>query len=71
MPIQRCQLNGKKGWRWGNEGTCYTYDPNSKASETKAKNKAKDQGIAIGEYFREVVERLRDIKKKLKDKWRS
>jgi hypothetical protein len=26
----RCQKNGKKGWKWGPEGTCYT-GPRGKA----------------------------------------
>lgn len=24
MPLQRCNNNGKTGWRWGNSGKCYT-----------------------------------------------
>lgn len=24
MPIKQCQVNGKSGWKWGNEGKCYT-----------------------------------------------
>lgn len=39
MPIKECQINGKSGWKWGNEGTCYT-GPNGK-------RKAISQAIAI------------------------
>jgi hypothetical protein len=41
MPIQECQLNGEQGYKWGEQGKCYT-GPN-------AKEKAIKQGIAIGE----------------------
>jgi len=39
MPRKRCQKNGKKGWKWGNKGTCYT--------GKDAKEKADRQGRAI------------------------
>ena len=39
MPIKECQINGKSGWKWGNQGTCYT-GPNGK-------KKAIAQAIAI------------------------
>ena len=38
MPVQRCEKDGKKGWKWGSEGTCYT--------GPAAKQKATDQGVA-------------------------
>lgn len=47
MPMQRCSKGGKPGFRWGNEGVCYTYDPKSEASRNTAKRKAFNQGIAI------------------------
>lgn len=30
MPLQKCQANGKTGWRWGEQGKCYI-GPNGKA----------------------------------------
>lgn len=39
MPVKKCQINGKSGYKWGDEGKCYT-GPN-------AKKKAIAQGIAI------------------------
>lgn len=39
MPVERCMINGKLGWRWGNKGKCYTGDG--------AKEKATIQGVAI------------------------
>lgn len=23
MPLKRCTKKGKKGWKWGDQGTCY------------------------------------------------
>ena len=46
MPIQECQLNGKDGYKWGDEGKCYTYD-DSESSKKSARSKAHRQGIAI------------------------
>lgn len=39
MPAKPCQKNGKKGWKWGNSGFCYT--------GVDAKQKAIEQGKAI------------------------
>lgn len=39
MPVKRCNLNGKPGWKWGDSGICYT--------GTEAKQKAERQGIAV------------------------
>lgn len=39
MPVKRCTKGGKKGWKWGNKGTCYL-GPSGKA-------KAEKQGRAI------------------------
>lgn len=52
MPVKHCQDNNKPGWKWGDEGKCYTYTPNSEVSSNNAKKKAIIQGIAIGEYFK-------------------
>jgi len=41
MPLMRCQLNGKNGWKWGKNGKCYT--------GPDAKRRAMAQAIAIGE----------------------
>lgn len=49
MPITTCQVNGVPGYKWGNQGKCYTYQPGSKTSRKKAKRKAILQGVAIDE----------------------
>lgn len=68
MPIKRCSSDNKPGYKWGDAGKCYVYNPTNKASETKAKKKAQDQGIATGEYFRECYNRLQEVYKKLRKK---
>lgn len=42
MPVKRCQLNGKDGWKWGDEGKCYT-----EGSDAANKQKAIAQGRAV------------------------
>jgi hypothetical protein len=39
MPLKRCQIEGKSGYKWGDEGKCYT--------GSDAKRKAIAQGIAV------------------------
>lgn len=39
MPVKRCQKDGKKGYKWGDSGTCYT--------GPDARQKALAQGRAI------------------------
>lgn len=47
MPLKRCYKNGRPGYKWGDEGKCYTYKPGDKASRERAKEKARKQGKAI------------------------
>lgn len=47
MPVQRCQKNGKPGFKYGSSGACYTYTPGNTQSEVAARNKAEKQGRAI------------------------
>ena len=39
MPLKKCTSKGKKGWKWGNHGKCYT--------GKDAKRKATKQARAI------------------------
>lgn len=39
MPLKRCNSESQVGWKWGDEGTCYT-GPNAKKQAIK-------QGVAI------------------------
>lgn len=51
MPIKRCESDGKPGWKWGDMGKCYTYDPDSLSESKAARKKALKQGIATGEIL--------------------
>lgn len=50
MPVISCEDNNKPGFKYGDSGKCYTYDPNNTKSKNQAKRKSIIQGIAIGEY---------------------
>lgn len=39
MPLKKCQIEGKSGWKWGDEGKCYL--------GPEGKKRAIAQGIAI------------------------
>lgn len=49
MPVKSCQINNEKGYKWGDAGKCYAYDPSSEESKNDAKKKAIAQGVAIGD----------------------
>lgn len=46
MPVQTCQQDGKRGYRWGESGKCYTYTAGSLRSKAQARLKAEAQGRA-------------------------
>ncbi len=47
MPVMTCSADGKSGYKWGDQGKCYTYTAGDEQSRTAAENKAKLQGRAI------------------------
>lgn len=47
MPVKECVAGGKPGYKWGDQGHCYTYTPNDKASRDRAYEEAANQGQAI------------------------
>lgn len=47
MPVKACQSNGKPGFKYGDEGKCYTYTKGNAASKNRAYDKAVAQGRAI------------------------
>lgn len=49
MPVKQCQIDNKPGYKWGDQGKCYEYNPNDDASKADAKKKAISQGVAIGD----------------------
>lgn len=46
MPVQRVNVDGEDGYRWGREGKVYTFEPGNRASEDEAREKAEAQGRA-------------------------
>lgn len=58
MPVNSCSSGGKPGYKWGDGGKCYPYNPNSEASKKAAKKKALAQGIAIGDID---IQRLNEV----------
>jgi hypothetical protein len=81
MPVQSCSDNGKPGYKWGEQGACYTYPQGNLVQQKKAKKKAFYQGLAIGEAsnFKKLDDvdfdenKLDDVLKSLtewfKEKW--
>jgi len=47
MPLKKCTSGGKPGWKWGDNGKCYTYNEGDARSEKNAKRRAIRQGKAI------------------------
>jgi len=47
MPVQHCMKDGKPGYKYGEEGFCYTYTPGNEKERQEAKQKAYLQGVAI------------------------
>lgn len=52
MPIKECQIDGKSGYKWGDEGKCYIHE-NTPVSKKRSRKKALEQGLAIGDLKRE------------------
>jgi hypothetical protein len=50
MPIKKCQEDNKPGYKWGDAGKCYIYNPNDENSIKESKKKAMAQGVAIGDF---------------------
>lgn len=48
MPLEKCKINNKPGWRWGKQGKCYT--------GPEAKKKAVKQGLAMGDSVHDAPE---------------
>jgi hypothetical protein len=53
MPVQRCVLEGRPGFKWGRRGKCYTYEPNNAAERERARRRAEEQGRAARVGFDE------------------
>lgn len=47
MPVIRCQLDGRRGYKWGEGGRCYTYRTGDRRGKARARLLAEIQGRAI------------------------
>jgi hypothetical protein len=47
MPVKECSSDGKLGYKYGDDGYCYTYTRGNESSRKSAKQKAHLQGSAI------------------------
>jgi hypothetical protein len=65
MPVTECNSQGKPGFKWGEQGKCYSYEPGNEDSRKVAKEKAEAQGRAakanqsFSEMVNDVYERLK------------
>jgi len=59
MPVQSCSNNGNPGYKWGEQGACYTYPKGNLAQKKKAKRKAYAKVYYSSE---EAFEYYRDVK---------
>lgn len=44
MPVKMCRVLGVPGFKWGDDGTCYTFNEQSYESREKAYGKAYADG---------------------------
>ena len=44
MPTLSCEKDGSPGFKWGPDGVCITYDPNSEISKIKARERRWQNG---------------------------
>jgi len=47
MPVRSCSENNRPGYRWGEEGKCYTYKKGDKEGASRARARAERQGAAV------------------------
>lgn len=47
MPVMRCMKDSRPGWKWGENGTCYTYDAGNDDASDRAERQAERQGRAV------------------------
>lgn len=61
MPIEECQEDNKPGYRYGENGKCYTYTAGDEESRNAAKQQAYLQGAAISHQTGEEMKASTDI----------
>ena len=50
MSLRKCTEDGKPGWKMGEGGKCFTYDPDSAGGSAVAKAKALKEQATIGTH---------------------
>lgn len=54
MPVRECTALGRPGFKYGDRGKCYTYNPRDPKSKARARLKAEMQGRAIRQSQQEA-----------------
>lgn len=49
MPVREVSANGKHGYKWGESGAIYFFDPESESSRARARRKAEIQGWIVSQ----------------------
>ena len=68
MPVNPCQSEGKTDLKWGDEGKCFSYTAGDAASRSRARQRAINQGIEIGDIGdmrKTTLEKFLDVTKGL------
>lgn len=61
MPVREVAANGRHGYKWGESGAIYFFDPNSPTSRARARRKAEIQGWAVSQRTGENYEDARSF----------
>jgi hypothetical protein len=61
MPVREVTANGRHGYKWGESGAIYFFDPESESSRERARRKAEIQGWVISERTGERYEDKRSF----------
>ncbi len=67
MPVHSCSVEGRPGYKAGDSGKCYVYDPSDEASRKEAKRKAYVQWYAMTEGKMDSEDDLRELAELLSD----
>ena len=71
MPVHSCQEDGKRGWKWGGSGKCYTYTDEEGSKRAHAKAEAQGRAVRAsgwrGKSMEELELALIDIKKSFEE----
>jgi hypothetical protein len=61
MPLKNCTVNGKQGWKWGDEGTCYTSKEDALAQGRAIEaSKLRDKYFKFNETYNDYPESAKE-----------